>query len=662
MDRSVHDSAAAPPRRGLLRRLTTRRLAAMIAALAVPVLAAPAALAATAVVTKNPGGLTAVGPVNSAHGFPAWYEDSKGTRLELCLDHTNPLCGFLPGDVPNETAPISFPDNFPEEAFYMLAGSQLTSAAGAGRATLTLGLEAAFANTVTDGDQITFARQRIVVRDFPPNTTLHFKHPYGAIDVDTDETGAGRITEDISPAVGNFRTALKGNLGPFLSWGADAPAGYIGNPDVEHTVTGSPFDFNKFSVSYVVGNAPGGPAETVETDLFSLQGKLQTNKGVQADAAVLNGEFLDVFVTSEADSGDIEVVGDGTVITTTPMLTDTGSKRFYARVKVNGTPPAKVTVRNIGDDPVSTSVVDVTRPSGITITEASFDGASLRVKATSATGEPLTVNGYNVPVGQDGAVIPTVAPPMTVKVTSPTGSATAPVTVSGGTESPPGLPPITSPAPDPGPICDPAPCAEGGGVPAGATPQAKAVATPTSALRGATFTLDGGQSTNSTTYEWSQVSGPAVTFSDPKIAKPTATVAFAAATSDSAPRNEPTGPAVIRLTTTNNGANPSSTQVTIDVPRDTVTVGSARHRTGSELRVDGTATIAGNTGVLAPATVVVLYTRPDATAPWVKIGTSPVDTTGAWSVRVRPGPTRLQTQYLVQSSRGGTATGALATR
>src|SRR3954468_13708820 len=146
-----------------------RRGAAAVASLALLMGGVGAAAAATQVTEKNPGGLIAVGPVSGDNGFPAWYEDSNHLRVELCLDDTNPLCGFLPGDVPNPNQPISFPDNFPEEAFYFLAGSSLTLPNG-GKATLTLALEGAFANSVTNGDQMVFARQRIFVVGGPANT------------------------------------------------------------------------------------------------------------------------------------------------------------------------------------------------------------------------------------------------------------------------------------------------------------------------------------------------------------------------------------------------------------------------------------------------------------------------------------------------------------
>src|SRR5919112_2484602 len=210
-------------------RVATRRGVAAAAAVILTAAGLSSAVAATQVTVKNPGQLTAVGPVNTEYGFPSWYEDSNKTRVELCLDAENPLCGFLPGDIPDETAPISFPDNFPEEAFYMLAGSEL-DLPGGGRAVLVLGLEAAFANTVTQGDQVVFGRQRIVVKGGPANSTLTFQHPYGTITIDTDGAGDGKLVEDISPAIGNFTTALKSNLGPFLKWDTGAPEGYLGDP------------------------------------------------------------------------------------------------------------------------------------------------------------------------------------------------------------------------------------------------------------------------------------------------------------------------------------------------------------------------------------------------------------------------------------------------
>ncbi|APX00470.1 hypothetical protein BWQ92_00870 [Arthrobacter sp. QXT-31] len=620
---------------------------------------AGASLAATQVTLKNPGKLTAVGPVNTEYGFPSWYEDSNKTRLELCLDAENPLCGFLPGDIPDETAPISFPDNFPEEAFYMLAGSQLTLPGG-GRAVLVLGLEAAFANSVIEGDQVVFGRQRIDVRDAPANTTLTFKHPYGTVTIDTDAAGRGRLVEDISPAAGNFTTALKSNIGPFLKWdpatAPAAPEGYLGDPAQDHTVTGSPFNYNKFSVN--------GGGLSLETDQFTVMGKISTNQGVNTDSAVLNGTMIDVFASS-GNGAQLQVDGQAGAFETTPMLSDPDTGRYYARVQFTGTAPTSVKVTNIGDKPASSSQISVSKPSGVMITKAVFDGTNLTVGALSTVGYPLTVTGLGT-LEEPAAGAPSEktfavkAPPATVTVkTAAGGSASLPVTVAGGAASPVGLDPVT-PAPDPGPVVD-----TGSGPVAGETQPTTAVATAASATvtRGGTVQLDGSASTGAANYKWTQVSGPAVTITGNTTAKPTITVPYYARSTDTAPLTAKSNdPIKIELIVTDkNGVGSAPATVQLAVQTDTLTTVGSRHRLGTELRITGTSTLAGNTAVLIPATTVVIYDTTPGRAV-TKIGTAQVDTLGAWSYRVKPGPNRQITSVLVQSSRGGTATGAVATR
>jgi hypothetical protein len=647
------------PRHRAPRPASRRRGIAAATAVLLAATGAGTSLAATQVTVKNPGGMTAVGPVNTEYGFPSWYEDSNKTRVELCLDAENPLCGFLPGDIPDAAAPISFPDNFPEEAFYMLAGSEL-ALPGGGRAVLVLGLEAAFANTVTDGDQLVFGRQRIVVKGGPRNATLTFQHPYGTITIDTDGAGDGKLVEDISPAVGNFSTALKSNIGPFLKWdpatAPAAPEGYLGDPGQDHLVVGSPFNYNKFSVN--------GGGLSLETDQFTVQGKISTNQGVNGDSAVLNGTMIDVFAGS-GNGAQLQVDGQAGAFETTPMLSDPDTGRYYARVQVTGSAPATVKVTNIGDKPASSSQISVTKPSGILITKAVYNGTNLTVAALSAVGYPLTVTGLGT-LEEPAAGAPSEksfavkAPPATVTVKTATGgSASMPVTVSGGSATPVGLDPV-APAPDPGPVVD-----TGSGSVPGQTQPTTAVATAasTAITRGGTVQLDGSASTGAASYKWLQVSGPAVTFSSDTAAKATVTVPYYAKTTDTAPLTAKSNdPIRLQLIVTDaNGIGSAPATVNLTVQTDTVAVAGSRHRLGTELRVTGTSTLAGNTAVLIPATTVVIYDTTPGRAV-TKIGTAQVDALGAWSYRVKPGPNRQITSVLVQSSRGGTATGVLATR
>ena len=629
-----------------------RRTVAAAAALLLGATGISASTAATEVVQRNPGGLTAVGPVNTEHGFPAWYEDSSKVRTELCLDGDNPLCAFPPGDVPDPLKPISFPDNFPGEAFYMLAGSEV-QIPGGGDAVLTLALEAAFANeNPIPGDQVVFSRQRIDVDDAAPNTTLTFTHPYGTVTVDTDERGRGRLVEDVSPAVGNFQTPLKGDIGPFLQWDSGAPEGYLGNPDVEHTVTGSPLGTNFFEVT----TSDGG---TARNDQFSVMGKISTNTGVQADRAVVGGGHLDVFATSRGDQ--LEVVGQDGVFSTTPMEKDEGdSERAYARIAYTGAAPATVTVRNLGDKPVSSAEVAVTDVS--VATAATYDGTALTVEATSSSGTAPEVAGFGALAATGTANVykgsfPTLAPPVEATVsTSGTSRTTVPVVVTGGEASPVGEDPI-DPSPDHGPVTE------------GTTPDnpdvvqpaatAAVAALPGSVARGMATELDGSGSTNAASYEWTQVSGPQVTFSSKTVAKPKVVVPFFTTVSATAPAAADQDP-VLQLVV-KNAAGVASAPATITLKSDdVVTVAAAsRHRVGKELRLTGTALVPGAPSLLNPATSVNIYNTTSGTP--VKVGSAPVDSLGNWEYRAKPGPGQRISSVLVQSTRGGEAKGVVGT-
>lgn len=85
-------------------------------------------------------------------------------------------------------------------------------------------------------------------------------------------------TEDIGcgSAPCDFRASLEGKISRFLKWdpavAPAAPAGYLGNPNTTHTITGSPFNTNIFKVD---GPNVGGPGiNSIQTNLFTLSGKL----------------------------------------------------------------------------------------------------------------------------------------------------------------------------------------------------------------------------------------------------------------------------------------------------------------------------------------------------------------------------------------------------
>ena len=220
--------------------------------------------------------LSATGPVNPAHGYPQWFTDSNGLQLELCLD--GPMC-LATAERPNPAAPVSFPDNFPGEAFWWAGEAHIES--GSTTALLVLAQEAAFggaAEEIVNGEQVAFSRVRIRIEGLQDGGSYTITHPYGSIVLPAEAEvagGAGVInyTEDIGCfdipcSEADFARAATGTVGPFLRWASGAPAGYIGDPAVDHTVIGSPTGNNLFRV------AGPGLATPLETNLFSIQGKV----------------------------------------------------------------------------------------------------------------------------------------------------------------------------------------------------------------------------------------------------------------------------------------------------------------------------------------------------------------------------------------------------
>ncbi|BEL11677.1 hypothetical protein Q0Z83_098680 [Actinoplanes sichuanensis] len=463
---------------------------AVTAGVTVAVIAPLAGTAAAVVVTTatRQGSLTQAGPL-AEHGFPAWYRDSNGLRLEACTTLDDPLCSTLPDEVPNPDAPVSYPDNFPGEFFYQLAGAEMTLSNGVDFG-IGLDLEGAWAaEEVRDGDQMVFGRVRIRF-DAVEGTRYRITHPYGVDDLTATDRGVN-MTEDIGTTPGAFGQAIGSRIGPFLKWDPTvapaAPAGYTGDPGVDHRVVGSPYATNFVRVEQLDPASGAVIADLGFTDLFSVQGRYATNSGVDIDQATYTvgsdgTGVIEVYASSEPGQS-IEVTGNSQLGFRTTKLRGSNG-HYYGRFPVTGSVPATgatIEVVNSGDRPVakkSRKLVDVVR-----VTDARYDAdaGTLTVAATSSdtdsTPPQLSVTGYGPIAGPFTGV---VAPPATVTVTSSSGgSTTVPLTGSGRAFTPD-------------------------------LPVAGAVAT-TGAVAGQKVTLDGSGSTGAIdTYSWVQTGGPAV--------------------------------------------------------------------------------------------------------------------------------------------------------
>lgn len=476
-----------------------------ITAAALVIVAPVVAAVAKVVVPPTPraGSLVQVGPIDSQNGFPTWYrdKDSSGatSRLELCMPvppaQSDPFCP-LP-ILPNPAAPISYPDNYPNEMFYQLATASLTAAGVDMR--IDLNLEAAYAAAVVNpGDEIVFGRIRIRDRKtgFAPGTTWRVTHPYGIDDITADAKGQMNMTQDVGLSPGAFGMALGGRVGPFLKWdpavAPAAPAGYTGDPAVTHTVVGSPYGTNFVKVEQK--NPDGTFTLLAQTDLFSISGRYATNAGVDVNRAAYSLQAdgtgtVDVYAFSDADQS-IQVKANPLGWATTLLRAD--QTRYYGRLPITGGVPAgsQLDVVNAGDRPPTVkkaNLVDL-----VTITSATYtagtpgDPASnhLVVSASSsdAMNNPaLTVEGFGPLDATGSATFTTLAPPPTVTVTSARGGTATVSVTAGGATTPAVLPVAAFTAPD-------------------------------TVTVGQPVTMDGTGSTGDiTTWTWTQTAGPAVT-------------------------------------------------------------------------------------------------------------------------------------------------------
>lgn len=230
----------------------------------------------------------AAGPIDPNTGYPFWYADGTGERFELCFDRPDTPAGLCQA-VPKDPAARPWVDEDPTksnladpESFWYSAEAQIR---GNGmRARFVAAQEATF-GTATEapmaGDQMAFGRVRVRLDGVRPGASYQVTQPYGSDTYVADDRGRVFVTEDIGcfdlPC--DFTKPYDSSVATFLRWdqSADRGAGtlapgYVGDPGVPHRVVGSPTGTNFFRVE---GLGVGGPGvNVVETDLFSVQGKL----------------------------------------------------------------------------------------------------------------------------------------------------------------------------------------------------------------------------------------------------------------------------------------------------------------------------------------------------------------------------------------------------
>lgn len=417
-------------------------------------------IAQAALFAVDPGPYT---PANG--GFASWYQDSHGRTLDLCLSKAlssrvpsapgapSYMCSLLPTPgVFDDAQPIVFPTNFPDEAFWFTGETALVDAARGIDLGYVSAIEAAFAaEEPVEGDQVSFARIRIRV-DVPTAGTYVITHPYGVdvFNIDTPGRRAINMTRDIG--IGTPKTydgALKGDIGPFLRSVngpytetnplTGAAEQFVGDPNLNEAVTGSPFNTN-----YVRIEGPNGL--DLRTNVFAVSGKLSTvvrptpmipqrstYSRKAGDSAPVAQQ--DVFVLAPPAPGTAAVTSSTPVLNMTEA-NSTGS--WYAQSSVNPTLPTtlQVTADNhlaIASSTPTTLPMTLTDLVVIQSAQYSLSSGQLTVVASTSdeTSPPVltATSGSGAAIGAlggDGAV-KTLAtgispiPPAKVRVTSSNG-------------------------------------------------------------------------------------------------------------------------------------------------------------------------------------------------------------------------------------------------
>ncbi|MEQ1730486.1 MAG: hypothetical protein ABL982_19130 [Vicinamibacterales bacterium] len=415
-----------------------RILQSHVSALAVAAAALGTSVDASA---QAPGttGLAQFGPIEALSGFPLYYQDPNGLRLQMCRDAG--LCFY---EIPNAGLPLSFPDNFPDEQFYYAIEAD---AQGPGSALLYhQALEAAFANGApAAGDQMVFSRFRLRMTGLADGVSYTVTWPYGqdtfVAGVDGPLPGTINVTRDIGTVAGQFQQALAGNVGPFvvpLGFASTLPGTYISDGATLTPVQGSPFGTN-----YVRVDGPGigllypsvaVGADQIQINDFVVMGQIATTGGVGINKAYKSKTAAETAVNVWANGSPgaiMQVSVDGSLPVT---MTDIGTPgSFYGRVLLGaGTDPITATVTNFSDAPPSVSSTNLI-PDLVSIQSAvGFVGGNLVVTASSsdAVGGALTVTGPGIAPtvmpagGVSSVVIPLAvngAVPSEVSVSSASG-------------------------------------------------------------------------------------------------------------------------------------------------------------------------------------------------------------------------------------------------
>ena len=381
---------------------------------------------ATLVVAATPASAipAAVSTTRTVSGFPRWYADQAGTRVEPCIDGSDPFCVLVTNPpIFDSTQPTVWPTNFPDEFFYQITDSDIITTPGCagtapGKALMRVALEGTFANTTgiaTPGQQIVFGRVRFnVTSGLCPNTPYTFTYPYGSVTFTTDATGS-LARKDGTTDVGcgaatiggcDFTLALPSTvLTKFLRWdpavAPAAPAGYLGDPAVLHPITGAPTGNNFFRIT-------GGTTPALQTNLFTVSGKIAGP--LQSAPETLDAGAQPINIPSTPRTITITNVGPAPLTVASVAVSPAGTPwtlnatTCAGTIAVDASCTATLTFAPTVIGPANASLV-ITHNQVRSPTTIPLVGSGTTAVAPSVTISPLTLGFGRVLVGTTGGPI-----------------------------------------------------------------------------------------------------------------------------------------------------------------------------------------------------------------------------------------------------------------
>ncbi|MEI6270215.1 MAG: Ig-like domain-containing protein [Methylococcaceae bacterium] len=350
------------------------------------------------------------GPGDANLLWPQWYRDTTGLAIGLCKSTAvspNAAGGVGGMCFPVAPDPAGFAGNIGPEMFYNMAEFKSTTfPTGTDfKYRILIGLEASYlpAGVPIHGTETVFARVRISLNFNDPNKsgTYTVTHPFGTqVFPDLQATDTTNIvgaqtalffTADVPlAAINNFDLALGGALGPFLQWDTDqalltvGAESFVGDPNVPHTFSGSPFGTNFLRIDGPAGSqigfdANGVPQDFIQVDLANIIGQKWTAPiatATKIDSAYMTRKSggvnaIDVWATSTAGQ---RMIMTGTGMPSLQMFTSVLTPgKYHGHVEYPATQaiPAQIKVTNLSSIPVisATSALE----DGVEITQASFD-------------------------------------------------------------------------------------------------------------------------------------------------------------------------------------------------------------------------------------------------------------------------------------------------